>query len=99
MTIKDVDIEKAASLAHISLKAEHTQTLIQDVTNIIDFMKKLQSVDTKGISPLQHPIDIEQRLRNDIPDLTSKLSQLENIAPEFHEGHYLVPKVIDKKGN
>tara|TARA_Y100000588_G_C13923735_1_gene782633 strand:- start:193 stop:498 length:306 start_codon:yes stop_codon:yes gene_type:complete len=88
-----------ASLAYIRLNQNHEESMTKDISNILNFVKKLESIDTQSVEPLMHPLDMNQRLREDIPDHTCLSNELESIAPDFEDGYYLVPKVIETGKN
>ena len=55
----------------------------------------MQSVDTDNVTPLAHPLDSVQRLRDDEVTETNKRDELQKNAPETDQGLFLVPKVIE----
>jgi aspartyl-tRNA(Asn)/glutamyl-tRNA(Gln) amidotransferase subunit C len=55
----------------------------------------MQSVETQGIEPLCHPLDMVQRLRADTVTEGNDREALQAIAPLSQDGLYLVPKVIE----
>lgn len=86
------DIRRLAYLNYV--EAEEAQ-LIDDMNAIMSLIEPLNRVDTQGILPLFHPLDLHQRLRNDeVSEHDCSLS-LEELAPFFAKGFYLVPKIID----
>lgn len=74
-------------------------TLLNDVRLIIDYVEKLQTVDTHGVEPLFNTSQQHQRLRADESIAQSYQSALADIAPLFEQNVYLVPNVIDKKSS
>lgn len=94
MTINTDDLKKISRLASIDIE-ENEEALAKDISEIMDFVEQLRAVDTKGVAPLYRPYDRHQTLRPDLVTEESCLKELEDIAPSFEEGMYLVPKVID----
>lgn len=95
MTISQNELEQIARLAYLETDAEQASTLSAEINSIMNFVDNLRSVDTNNVAPLYHPFDLHQRLREDKVSENECLAQLEEIAPLFEEGLYLVPKVID----
>ncbi|WP_133129695.1 Asp-tRNA(Asn)/Glu-tRNA(Gln) amidotransferase subunit GatC [Legionella yabuuchiae] len=95
MATSEKELQKIASLAYIKLDAETGVKLTHDVSAIMEFIEQLRKVDTQSIKPLLHPLDIQQRLREDSTNPQSHVESLAEIAPLFEHGHYLVPKVIE----
>lgn len=95
MTLSGKELEELAALAYLEGEPDTLLPLVTEVNAIIDFVQTLRQTDTKGIAPLFHPFDLHQRLRNDVVTEEDCLKQLADIAPDFEDGLYLVPKVID----
>lgn len=55
----------------------------------------MQAVDTTGVAPMSHAVDLSQRLREDKATETDRHAKFQQIAPEVESGLYLVPKVIE----
>ena len=68
------------------------QVVCQYVLGLID---ELQSVDTTGIAPMSHALDLVQRLRPDEVTEPDRREAYQKVAPAVEEGLYLVPKVIE----
>ena len=56
---------------------------------------QMNSVDTKSIEPMAHPLEVTQRLRVDKVTETNQRDKFQSIAPNIDKGLYLVPKVIE----
>ncbi len=95
MSLDKSDIDKIAWLARISISEEDTPNYLQDVSNILELVEKMNNVDTDNIEPLAHPLEITARLRDDKVTETNQRSHFQEIAPAVDNGHYLVPKVIE----
>jgi aspartyl-tRNA(Asn)/glutamyl-tRNA(Gln) amidotransferase subunit C len=95
MSLSPDDVSRIALLARIELSpAEITRTRDQ-LNGILAFVEQLQAVDTTGIEPLAHAVDVVQRLRPDAVTETDHRDAFQAIAPETEAGLYLVPQVIE----
>lgn len=94
-TIKD-ELNNIAALACIKVDDAHRTHLADDLQSMIAFVEALCLVDTKGTTPLMHPLDLHQRLRKDELTEANQVTQLAKIAPQFADDLYLVPKVIER---
>ena len=95
MAFDKSEVEKIAHLArlHISdLEADEVTARIGDILHLID---QMQSVDTDGVEPLAHPLDVVQRLREDVITEKDQRQDLQTLAPNSQDGLYLVPKVLE----
>ena len=95
MSLEKSDIDKIAWLARISISEEDTPNYLHDVSNILQLVEKMNSVNTDNIEPLAHPLEITARLRADKVTETDQRAHFQEIAPAVGNGHYLVPKVIE----
>ena len=55
----------------------------------------LQAVNTQGIEPLAHAVDVTQPLRPDVVTESNQRDAYQQVAPAVQDGLYLVPKVIE----
>lgn len=95
MAFNEKDIKNLAQLACLDGESNNSFQLAKEVNKIIDFVEQLRKVDTSGVTPLFHPFDLEQRLREDEVSEKDCSEELAALAPNFEDGFYLVPKVID----
>jgi aspartyl-tRNA(Asn)/glutamyl-tRNA(Gln) amidotransferase subunit C len=96
MTIDNETVEKVAHLARLELSETEKQDMIQDMSKILDFMAKLNELDTTGVEPLVYMTDGANVLRNDVvKQQVTHEEALEN-APKHDEDFFLVAKVIEK---
>ena len=65
MPLKDKDLEQIAYLARINIDKENFPSLKKELESILDLVTKLNSVDTKSIEPMSHPLNVFQPLRKD----------------------------------
>jgi len=95
MSLDKSDIDKIAWLARLSISEADIPNYIHDVSNILDLVEKMNSVNTDNIEPMSHPLEITARLRKDIVTENDQRAHFQKIAPAIDNGHYLVPKVIE----
>lgn len=89
------DINKIALLARLGLSDEEESRYTDSLNNILGLIDDLQAVNTQGIEPLAHAVDVTQPLRPDVVTETNQRDAYQKIAPAVQEGLYLVPKVIE----
>lgn len=95
MSLTKTDIEKIAWLARLAIDGEDIPHYASDLSNILALVEQMNAVDTQGILPLAHPLEITTRLREDRVTEQDQREHFQSIAPEVENGHYLVPKVIE----
>jgi aspartyl-tRNA(Asn)/glutamyl-tRNA(Gln) amidotransferase subunit C len=95
MSLSLDDVSRIARLARIEISAAEAEQTRDQLNNILDFVAQLQAVDTDGIEPMAHAVDVVQRLRTDAVTEIDRRDTFQAIAPETDAGLYLVPKVIE----
>jgi aspartyl-tRNA(Asn)/glutamyl-tRNA(Gln) amidotransferase subunit C len=94
MKIDNQTVEKIAHLARLEVSDTEKIELAADMERILDFMAKLNEVDTSGIEPLIYMTDVVNATRPDVvvQQITHE-EALEN-APEHDADYFRVAKVI-----
>ena len=95
MKISREDIEHIALLARLSLTEEEKELFGLQLSRILDYMDKLNELDTDNIEPTSHVLQISNVMREDTPkDSITREDALLN-APDRTEKFYRVPKIIE----
>lgn len=95
MSLTPQDVARIALLSRIELSPAELETSREQLAGILGFIAQLQAVDTAGIEPMAHALDVAQRLRPDVVMEGDRRDLFQAIAPEVENGLYLVPKVIE----
>lgn len=95
MSVSHDDVKKVAHLARIAIDETDIPQLTKDFNNILKLADELKQVDTEGVAPLSHPLDMTQRLRDDQATEPNLRDEVMPLAPQSEAGLYLVPKVIE----
>ncbi len=95
MSLAKTEIEKIAHLARLAINENDIPQYAQDLNNILTLVEQLSDADTQDIAPMAHPLDMFQRLREDIVTETNQRELFQAIAPQTADGVYLVPQVIE----
>ncbi|MDO8787177.1 MAG: Asp-tRNA(Asn)/Glu-tRNA(Gln) amidotransferase subunit GatC [Sulfuritalea sp.] len=95
MSLSLEDVTRIALLSRIELSAGERENTREQLNGILGFIEQLQAVDTSGIAPMSHAVDVVQRLRPDIVTETDRRADFQALAPETEAGLYLVPQVIE----
>jgi aspartyl-tRNA(Asn)/glutamyl-tRNA(Gln) amidotransferase subunit C len=97
MTIDEETVDKIAHLARLELTGEEKQDMIKDMSKILDFMAKLNEIDTSGVEPLVYMTDDVNSLREDVvkQEITHEEALLN--APKHDDDYFLVAKVIESE--
>lgn len=95
MSIDRTDVEKIAHLARLAIDDRELESYAHELSNILELVEQMNTVDTAGVSPMAHPLHMAQRLRRDEVTERDQREKFQGIAPLTEDGLYLVPKVIE----
>ena len=95
MSLNLEDVARIALLSRIELSPAERDTTRDQLNGILGFIEQLQAVDTTGIEPMAHAVDVIQRLRPDAVTETDRRADFQALAPEAEGGLYLVPRVVE----
>jgi aspartyl-tRNA(Asn)/glutamyl-tRNA(Gln) amidotransferase subunit C len=95
MSLSPEQVRQVAQLARLQLAPEQTEHYARQLSNILEMVDALSRVDTEGVAPMAHPLDMVQRLRPDVVSETDQRAAMQSIAPKVADGVYLVPRVIE----
>ena len=95
MSIDKDTVKHISKLARISLDEKQTESLSKDLSNIFNFIEKLNKIDTENVKPLTSILNHTLRAREDkVTDGGIRDKILEN-SPSKNEEFFIVPKVIE----
>lgn len=95
MSLSPEEVEKIASLARLAVSGQDISAYAKELSAILDLVEQMNSIDTDGVMPMAHPLDLAQRLRADAVTESDQRESLQKNAPRVEAGLYLVPKVIE----
>jgi len=95
MAISEAEVRKVAHLARLAMTEDSVEAYTRNLSNILDLVAQMEVLDTDGVVPMAHPLDMVQRLREDVVTETNHREAYQAVAPETQDGLYLVPKVIE----
>ncbi|HWP57421.1 MAG TPA: Asp-tRNA(Asn)/Glu-tRNA(Gln) amidotransferase subunit GatC [Candidatus Acidoferrales bacterium] len=95
MKITPEQVRAVAALARLEFSAAEEEVLTGQLDSILQYVDKLDRVDTSGVEPLAHVIDIVNAFREDrVVNEPAPESILAN-APEREKHFFKVPKIIE----
>ncbi len=94
MNIDKETVDKIAHLARLEVTDSERSELVQDMGKILDFMAKLNEVDTAGVEPLVYMTEFANMVREDVvKQYITHEDALKN-APKHDTDYFKVAKVI-----
>jgi len=89
-------IERVAELARLNLKPEEKQKLEKDLGAILDYVKKLDKIDTKNVEPTSHVLDLENVYRKDEVRVSNAAEKALEHASLAEGRFFKVPKIVQR---
>ncbi|MDQ3238955.1 MAG: Asp-tRNA(Asn)/Glu-tRNA(Gln) amidotransferase subunit GatC [bacterium] len=97
MALSTQQIEHIAKLSRLDLTSEQMSRYGGQLSNVLEYIKELDQVDTTGIEPTINTTGIEDRLREDILDNSLTQEEALSNTKQHHNGYIIVPNVFDEK--
>ena len=95
MKITDELIDYIAELSRLELGAEEREGAKSDLTDILNYMDKLNEVDTTGMTEMSHPFREANRFREDEVTNSDNREELMKIAPDKKDSYFKVLKALE----
>jgi len=89
-------IERVSELARLNLKPEEKQKFEKDLGAILDYVKKLDKVDTSAVEPTSHVLDLENVYRKDEVKTSDAADKALEHAPHADGRFFKVPKIVQR---
>jgi aspartyl-tRNA(Asn)/glutamyl-tRNA(Gln) amidotransferase subunit C len=84
-----------ARLARLELSPRELETLTGQVGQILAYVAQLQQVNTEGVEPLAHALDVSNVFRADEPAPSLSPAEALANAPRRQDDFFSVPAVLD----
>jgi aspartyl-tRNA(Asn)/glutamyl-tRNA(Gln) amidotransferase subunit C len=95
MSLSNADVAKVALLARLRLDPEEIETYTVQLNAIVDYVAQLQELDTTGVEPLAHGVELRNVFRDDVRGQALDREQALANAPRRDSVGFLVPAVLE----
>lgn len=95
MSIDRKVVDKIARLSRLKLTEEETDSIVKELSEVLTFVKKLETVETSSITPMTTVTPLEQKNRQDKVSDGDYPDKILKNAPNVQEGFFSVPKVVE----
>ena len=95
MVITKEEIEHIAVLARLSLSEDEKDLFGIQLSSVLNYMKKLNELDTSNVEPTSHVLSLSNVMREDIPTASIPREDALMNAPDHTEKFYRVPRIIE----
>ena len=80
-----------ARLARLSLSEEEVETMVGELSGILEHVDRIGNLDLEGVEPTSHVVALENVLRADVPWQSLPRDAALAQAPEPEDGAFRVP--------
>ena len=97
MAFSKQQLHKFANLIRIDISDEKLEKM--NIDGVIEWLDKLQQIDTTGVKPMISPAEHALPLREDIvtePNMRDKILANDPDTTGVSRGYFAVPKVMDE---
>ena len=89
------EVTHVAKLARLTLDATEIDLYQKDLNSILDYVEALQKLDTEGVRPMSHVLELKNVWREDRPRKSKNTKSLLSNAPEREGPFFKVPKILE----
>ena len=95
MKIDSSQIDRVSALARLKLTDGEKEEYTRQLSDIVSYVEKINELDTDNVEPADHIVPLKNVFREDRPAPSIDRNEIEKIAPEFENGHFVVPPIIE----
>lgn len=92
--ISDETIEYVGILAKLELSGKEKEQAKRDMESMLDYIDKLNELDTEGVEPMSHIFPVHNVFREDVVEHADDRENMLKNAPAVKGGSYKVPKTV-----
>jgi aspartyl-tRNA(Asn)/glutamyl-tRNA(Gln) amidotransferase subunit C len=91
------DVAYVAGLAQLELDEAAQERLLREMGDILTYMDKLNALDTDGVEPMMHAMEMVNVFREDVVGTSLPRELALANAPQHDDEYFLVPKILDNE--
>lgn len=93
--INDETIEYVGILAKLDLSSHEKEEAKKDMGRMLDYIDKLNELDTAGVEPMSHVFPANNVFREDVVTNGDERDAILSNAPEKKDGAFKVPRTVE----
>jgi len=95
--IDERQVRHVAVLSRLKLSEGEVATFSRQLSAMLEYVEKLNELDTSNVEPTVHAVPISNVLRDDEPEEPMAVDEALANAPQREGSFYRVPKVLDQE--
>ena len=93
--ISDETMEYVGILAKLELSEAEKEAAKRDMGRMLDYIDKLNELDTTGVEPMSHVFPVSNVFREDVVEKGDEHERMLANAPRVKDGMYQVTKTVE----
>ena len=93
--IDEAQVRRVALLSRLELSDQEVTQFSSQLSAIVEYIEKLNELDTEGVEPLAHCLPVHNVFREDVPRPSLSNDEALANAPECEDEYFKVPKILD----
>jgi aspartyl-tRNA(Asn)/glutamyl-tRNA(Gln) amidotransferase subunit C len=94
MALTPETVKQVAALARLRLAETEVELFTRQLNNILNYVEKLNELDTTDVPPMAHVLELNNALREDEVQECLPLEEALANAPDRQRNFFAVPKII-----
>jgi aspartyl-tRNA(Asn)/glutamyl-tRNA(Gln) amidotransferase subunit C len=94
MSLTRDEVSKVSLLARLLLSEQELEAMTTQLGRVLDYVQQLDELNTEGVEPMAHAIDLVNVLADDVPEPSLPREAALANAPKRDEECYRVPAVL-----
>ena len=95
--ISDETMEYVGILAKLELSDAEKEAAKKDMESMLDYIDKLNELDTSEVEPMSHVFPVQNVFREDVVTNGDESDKTLQNAPEEKDNMFVVPRTFDKE--
>lgn len=96
--ISAADVAKVARLARLDIDDAHIAHFTEQLSNVMDHFKDIDSLDLAGVEPMTQPYPLVNVMRDDVELPCLDTDEVLAVAPAVEDQRFRVPPIIGLEG-
>jgi aspartyl-tRNA(Asn)/glutamyl-tRNA(Gln) amidotransferase subunit C len=92
--ISRADVAHVARLARLDLTEDELDRFTAQLAAVLEYASDVASLDTAGVPPTAHPLELLNVLRDDVPVPSLDRDEVLAMAPDAVDGRFRVPRIL-----
>ncbi|HEY5565579.1 MAG TPA: Asp-tRNA(Asn)/Glu-tRNA(Gln) amidotransferase subunit GatC [Rhodothermia bacterium] len=95
MSVSVEEVRHIAKLARLRLSDREETAMASQLSQILDYIEQLNELDTSGVEPMSHVLDLVNATREDVVEQRISHEEALQNAPAADSDYFRVPRFVE----